>query len=483
MEDASNVSKDQIDEIANSSPDALIDVVEPLMLGLNNYTYQYNTQGSGSTVHEDFGLMGIYHLGDVMNDDLAFYTRGNGWFTFDYELDYWAEQYKRPYFYWNFFYTVIAKANEIIALISPSVTDPDLKAYRGEALTYRAFAHAYLAQMYQQTYVGNEEAPGVPVVLTNAEAEQAIAGRAPLNKVYAQVEKDFKEGIALLEGWERPDKTMIDAQVASGLYSRICLVTNNWDDAITYARKAREGYSVFTPSELAANEAFNNINAKEWMWGADITSVTTTMFASFFSFICSYDAGYGGAVGAHRMIDARLYSMMGANDARKALFKHSESGATYTPYESELPDYTNIKFKKVANWEADYVYMRASEMILNEAEALAHKGENAAAATVLKELMSQRDPSWNKATVSPEEVYQQRRLELWGEGFSLFDHLRLKKGVERNYEGSNHLASARYTIAPDSWYLHFQIPLRELDNSSDLNAEDQNPAPTESKYK
>lgn len=483
VEDASVVSKDQIDEIGNSSPDALIDVVEPLMLGLNNYTYQYNTQGSGSTVHEDFGLMGIYHLGDVMNDDLAFYIRGNGWFTFDYELDYWGEQYKRPYFYWNFFYTVIAKANEIIALISPEVTDANLKAYRGAALTYRAFAHAYLAQMFQQTYIGNEEAPGVPVVLTNAESAEAIPGRAPLNKVYAQVEKDFKAGIALLEGWERPDKTMIDAQVASGLYSRICLVTNNWDDAITYARKAREGYSVFSPAELAAGEAFNNINSKEWMWGADITSVTTTMFASFFSFVCSYDAGYGGEVGAYRMIDANLYSQMGANDARKALFKHSKSGAQYTAYESELPDYTNIKFKKVPNWEADYVYMRVSEMILNEAEALAHKGDGAAAATVLKELMSQRDPSWNLSTVTPEVVYQQRRLELWGEGFSLFDHLRLKKGVERNYEGSNHLASAQYTIAPDSWYLHFQIPLRELDNSSDLNAEDQNPAPTESKYK
>ena len=78
---SSVASKEQIDEIGNSSPDALIKVVEPLMLGLNNYTYQYNTQGSGNTVHEDFGLMGIYHLGDVMNDDLAFYTRGSGWFT------------------------------------------------------------------------------------------------------------------------------------------------------------------------------------------------------------------------------------------------------------------------------------------------------------------------------------------------------------------------------------------------------------------
>ena len=482
VENSDVASKDQIDAIGNSSPDALIKIVEPLMLGLNNYTYQYNTQSSSNTVHEDFGLMGIYHLGDVMNDDLAFYTRGSGWFTYDYELDYWAEQYKRPFFYWNFFYSIIAKSNDIIAMISAEVTDPDLKAYRGAALTYRGFAHAYLAQMFQQTYIGNEDAPGVPIVLTPAEAENAVAGRAPLRQVYAQVEKDFKEGIEFLAGWERPNKTMIDEQVAAGLYSRICLVTNNWDDAITYARKARTGYPVYTPEELLDNSAFNNIAAKEWMWGMDITAETTSMFASFFSFMCSYDAGYGGDVGQYRMIDARLYSQMSPTDVRRGLFKHSESGYSYTAQESAFPDYTNIKFKKVANWEADYVYMRVSEMILNEAEALAHKGDQAGAATVLKELMSQRDPSWNKASVTADEVYQQRRLELWGEGFSLFDHLRLKKGVERNYEGTNHLSSARYTIAADSWYLHFQIPLRELDNSADISAEDQNPAPSENKF-
>lgn len=41
--------------------------------------------------------------------------------------------------------------------------------------------------------------------------------------------------------------------------------------------------------------------------------------------------------------------------------------------------------------------------------------------------MVNRDPSWNKTSVTVDEVYTQRRLELWGEGFSFFDHLRLKR--------------------------------------------------------
>ena len=482
-ENSDVASKEQIDEIGNSSPDALIDVVEPLMLGLNNYTYQYNTQGSGNTVHEDFGLMGIYHLGDVMNDDLAFHARGSGWFTYDYELDYWAEQYKRPFFYWNFFYSVIAKSNDIIALIGADVEDIQLRAFRGQALAFRGMAHAYLAQMFQQTYVGNEDAPGVPIVLTPAESEYAQAGRAPLRDVYAQVERDFKASFEYLKGYTRPNKTMIDLSVAQGLYSRVCLVTNNWEDAVTYARAARQGYNIYTQTEVVADNAFNNIGAKEWMWGADITSETTTMFASFFSFMCSYDAGYGGAVGQYRKIDAKLYSQMSANDVRRRLFKHDASGLNYSATEAAFPNYTNMKFKKVAGWEADYVYMRVSEMVLTEAEALAHQNQYEAAATVLSELMINRDKSWNQTAVTADEVYQQRRLELWGEGFSLFDHLRLKKGVERNYEGTNHLSSCLFTIAADSWYLHFQLPLREIDNSDAINAEDQNPIPTESKFK
>ena len=190
-----------------------------------------------------------------------------------------------------------------------------------------------------------------------------------------------------------------------------------------------------------------------------------------------------GDVGQYRKIDARLYDSMSASDVRKLLFKHESTGVEYTAQETKFPEYTNIKFKKVPNWEADYLYMRVSEMILTEAEALAHKGDLSGAATVLKELMAQRDPSWNLSQVSAEDVYQQRRLELWGEGFSLFDHLRLKKGIDRNYEGSNHLSSARYTIDAGSWYFLYQLPLRELDNSDAISADDQNPTPTESKFK
>ena len=226
-----------------------------------------------------------------------------------------------------------------------------------------------------------------------------------------------------------------------------------------------------------ARDGFNDINNKEWMWGADITAETTTMFASFFSFMCTFDAGYGGSVGQYRKIDARLYESFTPTDARLAQFKSPD--AVVNPESTDItikcPAYTNFKFKKVTGWEADYVFMRLSEAYLTEAEALAHQNKNGEAAEVLKELMVNRDPSWSKSSVTVDDVYTQRRLELWGEGFSFFDHLRLKKDIVRNYEGSNHWVGGRKNVSAGDWLLIYQIPRTELQENDMITEEDQNP--------
>ena len=85
--------------------------------------------------------------------------------------------------------------------------------------------------------------------------------------------------------------------------------------------------------------------------------------------------------------------------------------------------------------------MRSAEMYLIEAEAKARLGD-ATAADVLFELVSNRDPGYVKSTNTGmdlvEEVYLQRRIELWGEGVSWFDLKRLKKPLDRSGAGSNH---------------------------------------------
>lgn len=467
---SSVVTPDDIEEIEKNDPEALVKIVQPMLLGM--YTYMTSLQNG----HGDFGHMSYVHLSDMMSDEIAMHTAGSGWFTFDYGLDYWGAQYTRPYYYWNFYFSMINNANELINKISLSTDNKELQAILGQAYALRGFSYFMLMQMYQQTYVGNESAKGCPIYITLQEGE-SIPSRAPLSAVMSRIESDFETSLRYLEGWSRPSKIHVNYDVAAGLYARVCLVKNDWGKAIEYSRIARRNTPIYTSEELKS-EGFNNINSKEWMWGADITAETTTIFASFFSFICSYDAGYGGAVGAYRKIDAKLFDTMSESDVRRSQFK--DPNGSYSGEELVFPNYTNLKFKKVSNWEADYLYMRSSEMLLIEAEALAHQGNNAEAATVLGELMRHRDASWSQSSVSAEAVYGQRRLELWGEGFGLWDKLRLGKGIERNYSGSNHLGQYKFNVVPKSWFMHYQIPLSEIDNNQYINSGDQNPSPYQS---
>lgn len=75
--------------------------------------------------------------------------------------------------------------------------------------------------------------------------------------------------------------------------------------------------------------------------------------------------------------------------------------------------------------------MRVEEMYLIKAEAEAMGGNLSGGKSTLENFVrTYRDPSFtskaNSAQDFQDEVWLQRRMELWGEGFSLFDILRLK---------------------------------------------------------
>ncbi len=120
----------------------------------------------------------------------------------------------------------------------------------------------------------------------------------------------------------------------------------------------------------------------------------------------------------------------------------------------------------------DYVYMRAAEMVLIEAEAKAQSGDESGAAETLSVLMANRDPEWNQTSVSVEDVYLQRRIELWGEGFEYFDLKRLNKGINRDYEGSNHRLPLVVEAGANEWV--YKIPVNEIQENPQINPEDNN---------
>jgi hypothetical protein len=463
-------TKDQINELVeNGGGEGVVNLLNSTMLGAYNAMITYQDR------HDAFSEMSVGLAGDLMTEDMVFAYRTH--FIYDYDIDNNAATYARPANTWSYLYSVVGKCNEVIEKVPSTVEDATLKAILGEALALRAYAFLSLVQRFQQTYEGNEDAPGIPLTLTSNDDRPSVGGRGTVREVYDKVQTDLEAAVNFLDGAPaRKSKASIDHSVAAGIFARALMVVGDWERAAQYAKLARQNYTLMSATEVVKDN-FGDISNKEWMWGADITTETTTMFASFFSHVCSFDVGYAESTFAPKMIDARLYSTMSSSDVRRKQFKDPSAAVNTNSeiVEENAPSYCNFKFKKVTGWLADYIYMRASEMYLIEAEALAQQNKTVEAYNVLKVLMDNRDPNWSQSrtTATVEDVFLQKRLELWGEGHIFYDYLRLKKGVDRTYANSNHMVKNK--VDAGSWKFIYQIPQTEIDNNVELSENDQNP--------
>jgi hypothetical protein len=465
-----HATKEQINDLVeNGGGEGVVNLMKSTMLGAYGAMITY--QGR----HDAFGEMSVGLAGDLMTEDIAYAYRT--YFIFDYDIENNAATYARTDNTWSYLYSVAGKCNEVIEKVPVEVTDKSLKSVLGEALALRAYVFFTLIQRYQQTYKGNEDAPGIPLTVTSNDAFVPSGGRNTVREVYNKIATDLDTAIKYLPYRSAgAAKTGIDKSVAAGIFARVSMVTGEWGKAAEYAKLARQNYALMSAAEIVADN-FGSIDNKEWMWGADITTETTTKFASFFSHVCSYDVGYAESTFAPKMIDARLYSAMSVSDVRRKQFKDPAAPVNTESkvVEENAPSYCNFKFKKVDGWLADYVYMRVSEMYLIEAEALAQQGKTSEARDVLKILMDNRDPNWstNRSVATVEDVFLQKRLELWGEGHIFYDYLRLKKGVDRTYSNSNHMVKTK--VDAGSWKFIYQIPQSEIDNNEELTEASQNP--------
>jgi len=448
------------------------------------WSWQVDWNKVGNDGHDDFGYMSVMMATQMMSEDIAI-NRAH-WFRYDYEFDYRLESWARTMQFWTEFYTDISKANEIIGLYPDGGSTKEEKGLLGQALAMRGMAYTYLIQLYQKYIKADgtvdREAPGVPLMYTLADGLtqdeiDAAKGRNTVGEVLDQAEKDLTRAVECLgAGYVRPSgangKDYIDQSVAYGLLARLYLVRQDWDKAAAAANAARQGYSLRTAAEL--QDGFMDVTASDVMWGFNHTTETSTAYASFFSHISNLAPGYAGLAYCSKLIDARLYDRIPDTDARKAWFNGPNGDNSQPTSGAKLP-YANLKFGNDGSWTMDYIFMRAAEMVLIEAEAYAHMGNTTQAAQVMKELMQYRDPQWNMPNVSVEDVYLQRRIELWGEGFSFFDLKRLNKGIDRNYEGTNHLSGYLKTIPAGTVDWTFQIPLREIQENPLISEDDQNP--------
>ncbi len=467
---SSTVTPDQIAEIAKEDPDKVLS--SQLKGCYMNWNELSGMSRGDINDHMSVGFGGIMMLSDAMSNDLSLSLGSGDPWHYDHILDYNAAQYVRPAWPWKFFYTVIKSANDLINVVDESTANEGMKHILGQAYAFRGISHAYLAQFYQKTYADSKDKLCVPIRLSNN--EESILGRATVEQVYAQAEADLLKAVDYLEGYERANKASLDQSVAQGLLSRVYLVMNKWQEAADMAKAARTNYTL-NDIDDAYNWNYQDADNQEVMWAFIPSESNKKYYASWASWHSIDGPGYGGVeVGAIQLIDAALYKSMPDTDIRKQLYV--APGEEVAVANGIAPEYANLKFPFVANWLGNVVYMRVSEMYLNEAEGLLMAGKSAEAAAVMAEFMPNRIEGWTApAGYTQESIYKQRRTELWGEGFGFFDCCRLRQDLIRKYEGTNEPVATQVNIPYTSYKWIYQIPQSEINDNEEIGEEDQNP--------
>jgi hypothetical protein len=466
--DSRYVTPEQLPDILERNTDALIQ-------GVYSRSIQYAFYASR---HDDFGQKSIDLVVDFAGEDLVHYAL-QSWFVTLYQYnDRVAAGGYAPGRVWKYSYAQIRDLNSIITALADenALTDAQ-KNLKGEALALRAFHYFTLVNFYQTGGEWNKikDLPGVPIY---TEAVQEGNGRGTVKDVYAQIAEDYETAIPLLEGFNPSSPTRVTQVAAKLLAARAYLYSGDYENALKYSTQVVNETALMPTTDYT--KGFADISNTEWLWGVDITTETSTIYASFFSVIDNNSPGYAGLLGQYKSIDRRLYDHINGNDIRKAVFEDKEGGELKVPYAQK-------KFRdQSGNFLGDYVYLRAAEAYYIKAEAEARIKTPAEAKATLDIITNARtiEGTHSYAWASGkeellEQIFVQKRIELWGEGHGLFEFNRLEKTINRNYEGSNHpvgnINSGDRALPWHDVLRTFQIPIEELEGNSNITDTDQNP--------
>lgn len=445
---------------------------------------------------DDFGFIMIAFSTDMEAADLITANSGYNWFSACGGLSSRNPDYANPYIRYAAPYNEIAAANEIIKTYPDNSQDSEVIYKLAQAKAIRAFSYLNLAPYFQFRYETSSDLPCVPLV-TEKTVNFTSNPRASLSQIYELIMSDLDWAIDRLEGFVRTDRSRIDRQVAYGLRARANLNMGRWAEAASDAAKAAEGYTPASVEEVSS-PSFYDINEHNWIWGYDMTTdvALTNPYATSSSWIRSFSGdGYSSATQVYSCINKLLYDKIAQSDVRKGwwvdenlqspLLEQVEWNgvrgnevATLEIENVKLPflPYTNVKFGMNTiggtNNDEDWPLMRVEEMILIQAEGYAKSGQEALGKQILEDFVrTYRDPAYSADSSGrslEDEIWFQRRVELWGEGFSNNDTRRLGKPLVRFHEGleSNVPAAFRFNMTADNGWWLMRFPQAETNTNS-----------------
>ena len=461
----------------------------------------------GYSRHNDFGYAAICMFTEEQGQDLVSPNIGYNWFNYSDFTKNRDNSLTTTYglinhLVWNEYYKIIHACNNVIEIVDRE-NPGSMKYALSQALAVRAFCYLQLAQLFQATYSDETKAlPCVPLVVDHMPAErQANNPRAALDSVFTLIITDLDYACENLDGFARADKGYVDQAVAFGLRARANLVMQNWAAAASDADKALQlsGATPLTMDE-ASLPGFSMASAHNVLWAnivVETNDIVQTGIINWPSHMSSwYGDGYTG-VGATRSISSALFNDITPTDVRKGwwLDENLNSPLLDAPGYSVLKEdviaqetpYLNVKFGTgdgtvtgLGAAAADWILMRAEELILIKAEGLAKSGGDGAA-TLISFVQGFRDPSYslsNHGLNLEDEIWWQRRVELWGEGFAWGDIVRLQKPIIRTNSSNWPAEWADQDVPAGHGVMLWRIPQAEIEANAGISESDNNPVVT-----
>ena len=371
-----------------------------------------------------------------------------------------------PSSYWSTPYSIIQNCNVILANIDNiAATDEDLEAkkedYKGQALAIRGMALFDLTKLFGYPYTHDNGTSLGASIVTAVVDKSYMPQRSTVAQCYDQILKDLETSVELLG--EEFNKGKINKWAALTLLSRVYLYHGDNQKALDAAEKAikgaeKNGYQLWSNAEYA-NAWANDVSAASTNKGEvlfEIINLTTDSPGKESLGYLYSPSGYADAC-----VTASFYNELSKdpNDVRLKVINVAEK-KQYSSSSIYGRGYVNkYQPQQGENVEdANIPLIRLSEAYLNAAEAAAKltaddgSDHNADAVKYLNAIVNRANPAKTvdaNETVTVDEVLEERRKELVGEGHRMFDLLRNGKAIERKSETNSKLSKTKHSCSKE----------------------------------
>lgn len=434
---------------------------------------EFTLNGIYSIMKDPYAYSGrLVYYGDVTGDDMQAVSatkRTGNYYRFNFTKD------SGPSTHWSYPYSIIQSCNLILNNVDKISVASGEEAYRddlkGQALAIRGMALFDLTRIYGYPYLKDwGTSLGVPIVKTTSTIDSKPA-RNTVAECYAEIISDLESSTQLLSG--KFNKGKFNRWAAMTLLSRVYLYKGENDKALKMAEEAIKGaeknkFALWTNEEYPTAWGNDASASKPGEVLFEMVNLTTdSPGKESMGYLSSYN-GYDDLC-----VTVSFYHLL-KQDPKDVRLKLLSFDKTYYAYVNK---YQPQEGENIA--DANIPLIRLSEAYLNAAEAAVKEGDNETAVKYLNPIVQRANPanSVEDKVLTLDDVLNERRKELVGEGHRMYDLMRNGWPVKRVNETDKAISKTKHNTAYMEYDWNFfrivlPIPKAEIDTNPNIQ---QNP--------